>query len=369
MDINFRFAIVSDLHIAQPHTIWDHPNRFHLVEVSIPAFESVLEHLTQLDLDFLLIPGDLTQHGEPENHTWLANRLSQLPFPAYVIPGNHDVPTLSATDQSIGFADFPYYYRKFGYENPQQSYYNCQILPGVRLIGLNSNTFDEEGKQIGRLDQQQFQWLESELSKIEDELVLVMVHHNVIEHLPDQLNHPMANRYMLDNAPELVKLLRKHGVKIVLTGHLHVQDVACGDGIYDITTGSLVSYPHPYRVLEFERDHLGKEWLKIVSHRVESVPDFPNLQESSKQWMGDRSFPFLIKLLTLPPLNLPLVQAQQLAPDLRDFWATIADGDAVIDYPNFPLEVRRYIQKYGAVTHTGHPRPIDNNSRLLLGDS
>ncbi|MBD2148166.1 metallophosphoesterase [Sphaerospermopsis sp. FACHB-1194] len=368
MDINFRFAIVSDLHIALPHTIWDHPSRFHLVEVSIPAFESVLEHLTQLDLDFLLIPGDLTQHGEPENHAWLANRLAQLPFPVYVVPGNHDVPVLSANEQSIGFADFPHYYRKFGYENPHQPYYNCQILPGVRLIGLNSNTFDEDGKQIGRLDQQQFQWLETELAKINNDLALVMVHHNVVEHLPDQSNHPMANRYMLENAPELIKLLRKHGVRLVFTGHLHVQDVVCGDGVYDITTGSLVSYPHPYRVLEFERDHLGKEWLQIVSHRVESVPDFPNLQESSKQWMGDRSFPFLIKLLTLPPLNLPLIQAQQLAPDLRDFWATIADGDAVIDYPNFPLEVRRYIQKYSAVTHTGHPSPIDNNSKLLLGN-
>ncbi len=92
MDLNFRFAIVSDLHIALPHTIWNHPSRFHLVEVSIPAFESVLRHLTQLDLDFLLLPGDLTQHGEPENHAWLQQRLAQLPFPVYVVPGNHDVP-------------------------------------------------------------------------------------------------------------------------------------------------------------------------------------------------------------------------------------------------------------------------------------
>lgn len=368
MDINFRFGIVSDLHIALNHTIWHHPSRFHLVEVSIPAFNSVIEHLIQLDLDFLLIPGDLTQHGEPENHTWLANKLSQLPFPVYVVPGNHDVPVLLANQQSIGFADFPYYYRKFGYENPQQPYYNCQILPGVRLIGLNSNTFDEDGKQIGRLDKKQFQWLETELSKIDNELVLVMVHHNVIEHLPDQLNHPMANRYMLENAPELVKILRKNGVRLVFTGHLHVQDVACSNGVYDITTGSLVSYPHPYRVLEFTRDNIGRESLQIVSHRVESVPDFPNLQQSSKEWMGDRSFPFVIKLLTLPPLNLPLAQAQQLAPDLRDFWATIADGDGVIDYPNFPLEVRRYIQRYGAINNTGYPSPVDNNSKLFLGD-
>jgi len=366
--MKFRFAIVSDLHIALPHTIWDHPDRFHLVEVSIPALESVLEHLTQLDLDFLLLPGDLTQHGEPENHAWLTNRLSQLPFPSYVVPGNHDVPVLLTNHQSIGFIEFPYYYHKFGYDHPDLCYYNRQILPGVRLIGLNSNTFDHHGKQMGVLDPKQFQWLESELAKIKDELVLVMIHHNVVEHLPNQATHAMANRYMLENARELVNLLGRHGVKLVFTGHLHVQDVAQFNGVYDITTGSLVSYPHPYRVLEYERDHLGREWLQIFSHRVQSVPQFPDLQQSSRQWMGDRSFPFVIKLLTLPPLNLPLNQAQKLAPDLREFWSTIADGDGILEYPTFPLEVRSYIAKYGAISHSGAPTYIDNNTRLLLNN-
>lgn len=363
MVLNFRFAIVSDLHIALPHTIWDHPNRFHLVEVSIPAFETVLEHLTQLDLDFLLLPGDLTQHGEPENHAWLQAKLAQLPFPVYVVPGNHDVPVLLGNEQSIAFADFPHYYRKCGYEDPQQPYYNCELLPGVRLIGLNSNSFNDQGEQVGRLDNKQLRWLEAELAATSDELVLVMIHHNVVEHLPNQSDHPMANRYMLENAPQLLQLLQKYEVKLVFTGHLHVQDVACSQGVYDITTGSLVSYPHPYRVLEFHRDHLGKERLQIVSHRVESVHNFPNLQHSSRQWMGDRSFPFLIKLLTSPPLSLSLAQAKKLAPSLRDFWATIADGDAVLDYPDFPLEVRRYIQAYGAIDSA---TLIDNNSTLLL---
>ncbi|MEO0868234.1 MAG: metallophosphoesterase, partial [Cyanobacteria bacterium J06642_11] len=36
-----RFAVVSDLHIALPHTVWDSPARFHLVEVSVPAFEQI----------------------------------------------------------------------------------------------------------------------------------------------------------------------------------------------------------------------------------------------------------------------------------------------------------------------------------------
>jgi 3',5'-cyclic AMP phosphodiesterase CpdA len=366
MTSNFRFAIVSDLHLALPHTIWDHPSRFHLVEVSIPAFESVLEHLTQLNLDFLLLPGDLTQHGEPENHDWLQERLAKLPFPAYVVPGNHDVPVLMADEQSIAFRDFPYYYRKYGYSNPEQLYYTCQVLPGVKLIGLNSNSFNEEGKQIGRLDAKQLQWLEDVLAASGNDVVLVMIHHNVVEHLPNQLRHPMANRYMLENAPELLQLLRRYGVRLVFTGHLHVQDVAYSNGVYDITTGSLVSYPHPYRILEFHQDKHGKEWLQILSYRVDSVPDFPNLQQASRKWMGDRSFPFLMKLLTLPPLNLPTAEAKELAPCLRDFWANMADGDAIFDYPHFPSKVRRYFETYGAIAPCGTPSLIDNNTTLLL---
>ncbi|NJM73914.1 MAG: metallophosphoesterase [Scytonema sp. RU_4_4] len=363
---NFRFAVVSDLHLALSHTIWNHPSRFHLVEVSIPAFESVLEHLTQLNIDFLLLPGDLTQHGEPDNHAWLQERLRQLPFPVYVVPGNHDVPVVAANEQSIAVLDFPHYYRKYGYSNTEQLYYTCQLLPGVRLIGLNSNSFDDQGQQVGRLDTQQLRWLEEVLAECGDEFVLVMVHHNVVEHLPNQLRHPMANRYMLENAPELLQILKRYGVRLVFTGHLHVQDVAYCDGVYDITTGSLVSYPHPYRILEFHQDNHGQQWLQILSYRVTSVPDFPNLQHTSRKWMGDRSFPFLVKLLTLPPLNLPMSQATELAPNLREFWANMADGDALFDYPNFPSELRRYFEKYGAIAPCGTPSFIDNNTTLLL---
>ncbi|MEM7726347.1 MAG: metallophosphoesterase [Cyanobacteria bacterium P01_A01_bin.45] len=366
MTYQFRFAVVSDLHIGLPHTIWDHPSRFHLVEVSIPAFESVLEHLLQLNLDFLLLPGDLTQHGESENHTWLQQKLSKLPFPSYVVPGNHDVPVLNPNEQSIGFSEFPSYYRKFGYIGTEQHYYTTQLMPGVRLIGLNSNYFDGEGKQLGLIDQQQLQWLEKVLSQSNNELVLVMVHHNAVEHLPNQLKHGMGSRYMINNAPELVKILKRYGVKLVFTGHLHVQDISCEDGVYDITTGSLVSYPHPYRVFEYHRDRNGHNWLQVMSHRVKSVPDFPNLQQTSRKWMGDRSFPFLVKFLTSPPLNLPLEKAEELAPSLRDFWSTIADGDALFESEKFPSSAHNYLKKYGAITSSGTPKLIDNYATLLL---
>lgn len=368
MSLNFRFAIVSDPHIALPHTIWDHPSRFHLVEVSIPALETVLDRLSQLDLDFLLIPGDLTQHGEPDNHTWLAQRLAQLPYPVYVVPGNHDIPEANATHRSIGLADFPQYYQKFGYQDPTQPYYTCSLLPGVRLIGLNSIFFEPDGKQlsVGRLDQAQLTWLQEVLANAQEDLILVMIHHNVVEHLPGQSRHAMGQRYMLENAAELRSLLHQANVPLLFTGHLHVQDIAPTQGLHEITTGSLVSYPHPYRILQFHQDNQGHRWLQVESDRVLEVPGWTDLQTTSREWMGDRSFPFILKLLTQAPLNLPPAEAETLAPDLRYFWASVAKGDTLFNFPHLPATVQQYLEKFSALDPEGNVRLIDNHTTLLL---
>ncbi|MGK7948199.1 MAG: metallophosphoesterase [Xenococcaceae cyanobacterium] len=368
MNFSFRFGVASDLHIAVPQTVNNHATRFHLTEVSIPVLERVFAHLESSQLDFLLLPGDLTQDGEPENHQWLAQRLAKLPFPVYVIPGNHDVPNISATEKTIAFAEFPSYYEKFGYQNSQQHYYDREILPGVRLIALNSNNFNQEGKQLGFIDKTQLLWLEETLEKVRDKLVLVMIHHNVIEHLPDQSKHPLGKRYMLANATELLAILQKYGVKLIFTGHLHVQDVAELAGIYEICTGSLVSYPHPYRIIDFKIDDRGNKIIDIESHQIKSIAGWSNLAHTSREWLGDRSFPFMFKLLTSPPLNLPETEAAKYAPQLRYFWADIALGDTVFDFPEFPPKLKEHFQKFGALDSDGKPKLIDNQATIFLSN-
>jgi 3',5'-cyclic AMP phosphodiesterase CpdA len=366
MNFNYRFAVVSDPHIAIAETIWDHPSRFHLVEISIPALERVFQHLETLDLDFLLMPGDLTQHGEIQNHNWLKQRLKLLPFPVYVVPGNHDVPHLLNNDLAIGLKDFPYYYQDFGYQNPEQLYYSSEIKPGLHLIGLNSNQFNQEGKQIGCLDTKQLLWLEKTLEKLKDELVIVMIHHNVIEHLPGQSSHELGKRYMLKNADLLLNLLEKFKVNLIFTGHLHVQDLAQNNNIYEITTGSLVSYPHPYRIVELTKNTQGKIHLNIESFQVNSVSGWENLLETSREWMGDRSYHFMIRLLTGHPLSLPLTEAEKFAPKLRYFWANIAAGDSIFDFDDFPPQLRQYFRYFSAIDLEGKPNLIDNKASLLI---
>ena len=363
--LNFRFAVLSDLHIALADTVWQNPARIHLVEVGIPALEVALDRIAQEDIDFLLVPGDLTQHGEAANHAWISERFARLPYPVYVIPGNHDIPVLEANDQSIAADKFPGFYRRFGYEDTSHHYYTHKILPGVRLIGLNSNTFDGNGGQIGRMDEAQLDWLRLTLSKSQaakDDLVMVMIHHNVLEHLPHQSTQGIGQRYMLENASELLGILRAYNVNMVFTGHLHIQDVAYQDGIYDITTGSLISYPHPFRVFEYQTDRYNRRWLQMESHHVESVPGWENLQQQTRELMGDRGESYILQLLTQAPLNLSEAKAKELVPSLRYFWAAVAEGDAVFNFSEFPERAREYFESFGTTS------AIDNRALLPMGE-
>lgn len=373
MTLNFRFAIASDLHIAVETTIIDHPKRFHLVEVSIPSFQQIVEHLRNCDIDFLLLPGDLTQDGEPENHQWLADYLKTLPFPVYVIPGNHDFPTLSGYNPgkypAITYQQFPNYYRHCGYHQTEQLYYTCQLHPGVQLIGLNSNIFNDQGEQMGCLDESQLQWLETILPTLENQMVIVMIHHNVIEHFPGQAQNPLSSRYILDNAERLKQLLHDYGVRLILTGHLHIQDIVKEGNLYEITTGSLVSYPHPYRIIDVEGSAPHNVELTIQSHWVKTIPGWDDLLHFSREWMGDHADPFMMKLLTNPPLNLPSDQAQPLVPDLRYFWADIAQGDAVFSFPQFPSHVRAFLEQFSEQNKLQSDKISDNNTCLNLSSN
>jgi len=369
MGQRFRFAIISDPHIARPETIPDSIHRFHLVEVSIPGIEQIFDHLSQLDLDFLLLPGDLTQHGEWVNHQWLIDRLKQLPYPTYVVPGNHDVIARNATDYTIGLQDFPRLYQDFGYSDGKTLYYQHEILPGVRLIGLNSNAFEADGSQtgVGYLDEEQLSWLDDLLPQIQNNLVLVMLHHNVLEHLPGQSKSPMGQRYMVHNHKALIERLEAAQVPLMFTGHLHVQDIARRGNLCEILTGSLVSYPHPYRIVEIERHDDGRLTVEVDSHRLTAVEPWDDLQTMSYQWMCDRSSGFMTKFLTSPPLKLPLAEAEAIAPEFKHFWATIAAGDPHFDFSHLSPEIRRVMEVFNAVEADGQPQKLDNQARLVWG--
>jgi hypothetical protein len=149
---------------------------------------------------------------------------------------------------------------------------------------------------------------------------------------------------------------------MVFTGHLHIQDVAYQDGIYDITTGSLISYPHPFRVFQYQTDRHNRCWLQMESHYVESIPGWENLQEQTRELMGIRGESYMLQLLMQAPLNLSESKAKELLPSLRYFWTAVAEGDAVFNFSEFPEAAREYFESFGTTT------AIDNRALLPMGE-
>lgn len=361
-----RLGIISDPHIALPETIPTDYSPIFLYEVSIPAFEAAVAHLLDLGIDALLIPGDLTRDGEVLNHRWLSTYLQTLPVPCYVIPGNHDVPLPLGDNNRIGWADFPQWYAHAGYGKGAKHYYQTLLADNLQLIALNSNQFSPTGQQVGAVDQGQLAWLAALLAEPFAGLRLVMIHHNVLEHWPQQSQSPMGQRYLLENRAELLNLLRSAGVALVLTGHLHVQDIAYEQGLFDLTTGSLVSYPHPYRRLILQEHPQGGWQVDVESYRIESLKAYPTLSDLSREWMLQRGAGFMVRFLTLPPFNLPETEAKPLAQTLSFLWPEIAKGDTQVTLPDLPASLAAYFAQFNHRPPTEYPHLGDNNTAFVI---
>jgi hypothetical protein len=233
-------------------------------------------------------------------------------------------------------------------------------------VALNSNAFKPCGEQIGvgYVDKAQLDWLEATLAEFSDDLILVMLHHNVLEHLPGQSQSPLGQRYMVRNAEEIIARLEAAGVRLMFTGHLHVQDVARRGDLCEVLTGSLVSYPHPYRIVEIEHGD-GELRMEVRSRRLTAVHPWEDLQAMSHQWMCDRAGGFMARFLTSPPVGLAEEEAAAIAPKLRHFWAAIADGDTQIDFSHLPEDVQRRLAHFNSVDSDGNPQAIDNTATLV----
>ena len=105
-----RVAAVGDLHVGRD-------SRGHVRS----AFAQVADQA-----DVLLLAGDLTQHGEPDEARILADELAQIAVPTFAVLGNHD------------------YHR-----DQQDRIRSCLEDAGVRVLELEADTLEIRGQRLG----------------------------------------------------------------------------------------------------------------------------------------------------------------------------------------------------------------------------
>jgi 3',5'-cyclic AMP phosphodiesterase CpdA len=330
------FALISDPHVCVPNpdTGWTSPcidTEPTMYAESVELLETAIAEINaQPEVDFVLVAGDLTKDSEPYNHDRARELLSRFRKPVFCVSGNHDQPRpkhlrapelLDPRVTPVRTEQIPGLYGDFGFDSTRRTAYSCDPTADLHVVGICSAKPDADG---GHITPEVLAWLDDDLSRQRDPAreTVVMLHHSIIDHVPNESVSPTFSWFHVDNAPALKDVLRRHGVRITLTGHLHIQDVKEEAGLYNIVTASLAGFPHAYRLVTL-RDGVAD----IRSRRLQSIPSQPDLQRVSREFTERVFVKIISNVLTAAPFAFPRDRAEVAAYKLRDWWPTIAEGD------------------------------------------
>ncbi len=322
-----------------------------LLKESAAILDSVIAGVTNADPDIVLIPGDLTKDGELASHQGMTNALERLRAAGakvFVCPGNHDVnnPHALAYDganvlpvPSVSAAEFAQIYDQYGYgsavaRDPASLSYVAEPMPGLWILAMDACHYERNTNGApytgGYFDTARWAWITNQLAaaRAQGKFVLGMVHHGIMEHYQGQ--KALFSEYVLDDYQTVRQEFARYGMKVVFTGHYHAQDVVksvhAQGTIFDIETGSTVTYPCPYRVMDLSSGGV----LTITSYQVTNInydlggQPFPTY---AYDFLTNGLMSLSTYLLMQPPYNLSQAQAQFLAPAMTEAFTSHYQGD------------------------------------------
>ncbi len=333
--IDLKIAVMSDTHYLSPTMIKNTEDYVTDLNSDRKLFtESSQINLELLDAvredkpDILLVSGDLTKDGELDGHKEFAVRLKQVQkdvpgMKVYVINGNHDVrnsdaknfntadgkavpATRTEPEDFASVYDFVYsdesvvarYTPPAGKESGQLSYV-AKPCEGLTLIVLDTccysadNTSDNEDEHEtrGEMSSELVAWAVGQIkaAKANGDRVIGMAHHGFIPHF--SMEPDVLGMYLVEDYADIAAQFADAGLEMIFTGHMHANDIAAmttesGNTLYDIETGSNLTYPSPMRFVQLREisgslvasvntlNHIGPvSYYNAVTGKSETIAD------------------------------------------------------------------------------------------------
>lgn len=223
-----RIAFITDLHIG---ATGEKP-----LDVDVRQnFLQALGHLEYIRPNCLIVGGDICNSvGDRAIYTWVKELLNALPFPHYVIAGNHDESAMMAEVFNL-----------------THHLHGSELYYALPLEG-HPALFLDTAK--GKMSSAQWTWLGEYIAALRDNNLLVFMHHPPLpaDALFMDTHYPFRQS---DKFYELVKDLTCHVT--VVCGHYHAEKV--------VQRGNLLTLLTPSTFLQLRQD---TDTMEIDSYRI-----------------------------------------------------------------------------------------------------
>lgn len=307
----FKLACLADTHYYSPtlgtsgkaYALRSGSDQKCLAETGY-ILDEAFRQIVDSGADAVLIAGDLTDNGETASHTELREKLCALQkhLPVYVLTATHDwccdenarryegdgvfhdVDTLPADALSA-------FYRQFGLCDAIATYkthigalsYVVQPCEGLRILMLND---DQNGRGHSGFTEEHLQWIERQITNARRAgcQVIAAEHHPIIPPV-----HPfLTGGNSAGDREEIVERLSAAGLRCVITGHLHMQDVVRHGTLTEVSLGTICGWPGNivYATLDDTqislqteavscRELLKKQTLGVLQNLLDGAVDSP----------------------------------------------------------------------------------------------
>lgn len=263
---HFRIAQFSDIHCGDP--------RF-----DSGLLHRVIDEINAEEPDLVIVPGDLTASGYPDEFLEAKRHLDRLECPhVVVLIGNHDA-------RKVGYEIFEDMwgrrYRSWDFSFNVDA--DTQIGEEIMVVGLDSTKPDLDDGEIGR---HRHRWLREQLQMAKG-FKLVTLHHHLVS-----IPGTGRERNVVWDAGEVLEILAQENVDLVLAGHKHVPYVWPTAGVLVVTSGTASTWrtrgfsPPSYNMIDVTPSHIVVEMrASRGDHPVRRV-EYPRMPAETRRPVG-----------------------------------------------------------------------------------